>query len=838
MSTVFPKLGVLNQNIVSTLEERAGNNLLVTNLMSWIRISSAVNGGMVLESIPKKINKDGNVINSSFQDSYGNERQSGRVGLNFAGEAVYADGADRGFRPSPVVESISIENGTSGLSRKAKFSIICYTLPQAELITKHFLEPAYTVLVEFGWNLPNSVGEKGVLSPCYMASFNSYTFVREKRTRSNGTYDGFMGFITGGSYASGEDETYIVDVELTTLGEIPSYLQVQKTAVNSTGDSSKEDRTAQTYPISEIESDGNDSKKIGQGLFKQTFNELPSEKRTQQIKNILNETDVNGNLFSSEWNFINVDESVREKFMEELGELLVTDETTNKEIEVEVPDGLQLFTDQSFIRLELAFRILNSYGLNIKPQINSNSNCTGDEAVTPSYDFSIGTNNTIIGAHKHMFSTDISKLYIPNTNLPDFGLDALLASSTEATADDFIDVQNPKIKNGNIWIKSGKPSAKKYEFPSTAPLVMEEDIKRLTDVRDVAAKPYTWGYLRNLYINLDFFIEVITRPNYVAKDCYYEILNGISSAANSYWQFEIQENVVKQEVPENSNTFFDVNQMEITDQNFVGDISKDVAMPMFEPSGPMTPFITSNINIDIPAAMKNSILGKRSSAKVETSIEGKDVEITRFFSDIKDPVMEILDSFKRTTNAQEEEAEEEQARQDFINEFGRNPFGDELRGKVKLNRNKATQNKVKPLPPDEARQRNLEEFAKRGTLLLTVRDKNLIDSSFFFGNNSVSIGDQVIVGAFDDPTLLKRFEVAFFTGRDTNGDGLSTNPSILAIEFTFETIGISGIKIGDTFKINQLPKQYSTGIFQVMETSHTLSDGFWKTSVSAKLRNV
>ena len=849
MSTVFPKLGVLNENIVKTLNERAGNNLLASKLMSWIRISSAVKGGngyngLILETFPKKINDEGNVINSTFKDIYGNERQSGRVGIDFDGKPVYADGEDRGFRPSPIIESITVENGTSGLSRKAKFNIICYTLPQAELITKHFLEPGYTVLVEYGWNLPESLNEKDPVSPCYMANFNSYTFILNKRTRSKGTYDGFMGFITGGGFTSGDDETYVVSVELTTLGEIPSYLQVQKTAVSAIGDSTNESKTSQTYTVSEIEQNSGNKDQIGDGLFKQMFMMLPSEKRTQQIKNILNEKDANGNLFSSEWNFINVDKEVRETFIENLDTFLATKTDSDGDKNIDFPSGLDIITDQSFIRAELAFKILNSYGMNLDPVMNPNSKCTGNATKIPSYDFTISTNKTIIGAHKHMFSTDITKLYIPNSNLPDFGLEAVLTSNLEVNADDFINVSNPKTKNGNIWIDSGNDLTSEYEFPMNRAIndFGFEDVVTLKDVREVVSKPNTWGYLRNLYINLNFFIEVITRPNFVAKDCYYEILNGISSAANSYWQFEIQENVVRQQVPNGSGNFFDVNQMQITDQNFVGGVSKKEVMPSFEPAGPKTPFITSNINIDIPAAMKNSILGKRSSANIETSIEGFGIKQTGLFATEIDPVMEILDSWKLGPNGGQSRVEQSIANDRANREFvigelakqgitNREPTTEELRSGPALKKKLEQTNTT----VGDNRLRNIEQFAQKGTLLLKIRDKAKVSTNWFSQNIAV-IGKDLIVGAYDDPTLLKRFEISSSGIGST--DGLVNNPSILGIEFTFETLGISGIKIGDTFKVTRLPKQYKTGIFQVMETSHNLTDGTWSTTVTARLRNI
>lgn len=192
--SVFPQFGKINPKIAATINSRIGNNVEVSKLMPWFRISSAghvsneknetVNSstvadsfsnfadspnafsvhtaatikeskGLILESIP---------VNNSFVTSYGGiidkERKSGRVGTDFNGGNVYATGTDRAHRPSPTIDSLSIENGNRGLSKKARFSITCYTLAQADTVSAYFLEPGFIVMVEFGFNKTKSIAEK------------------------------------------------------------------------------------------------------------------------------------------------------------------------------------------------------------------------------------------------------------------------------------------------------------------------------------------------------------------------------------------------------------------------------------------------------------------------------------------------------------------------------------------------------------------------------------------------------------------------------------------------------------------------------------------------------
>ena len=52
---------------------------------------------------------------------------------------------------------------------------------------------------------------------------------------------------------------------------------------------------------------------------------------------------------------------------------------------------------------------------------------------------------------------------------------------------------------------------------------------------------YEWGYLKDLYIDFDFFSECIESTGLFTKDVYYKILNGLSSAVNMIWDFQIVE---------------------------------------------------------------------------------------------------------------------------------------------------------------------------------------------------------------------------------------------------------------------------------------------------------
>ena len=52
---------------------------------------------------------------------------------------------------------------------------------------------------------------------------------------------------------------------------------------------------------------------------------------------------------------------------------------------------------------------------------------------------------------------------------------------------------------------------------------------------------HNWGYLRNLYIDFDFFCKTIEQSSYLTKDIMYTLLNGLSQGVNMMWEFQIVE---------------------------------------------------------------------------------------------------------------------------------------------------------------------------------------------------------------------------------------------------------------------------------------------------------
>lgn len=776
---LFPQLSNMKDGVVALLNSRKGNNRLVSELTPWMRVSSAYKGGLSLESISQSSN--------SFSENYGNfSDRSGKVGTNFKGEAVYAEG-DRIGRPSPIIEALSVSYGAGGLSRKTTFAIKCFTLAQAEKVMEHFNEPGFTVLVEWGWNDNDSLAQKAPLNKCVMAAYNNFNYITEKEKNSNYKYSGFLGFITGGGLQNGEGETYTVDVELTTIGEIPAYLQ---THTGGDVDGEENPRTGKKFDLSEIE-DAADDELVGKALFMQMYNRLPQEKQVLDVKNLaVKGTDCRGTSWAHEGNFINMDDEIREKMIEDLQDTNI--ETNENDSSAKIPEGVPLIANHSYIRLELAFEILNKYVVPLKP---TSSGC--DKVKT--YNYEIAYKHAVCRAHPYMYSTDGSKLFIPNTKAPEFNLvQALTAKEATESHLELQDGKPKKTANLNQFEDDTR-----YAFPQLEPY---NETVWADGVITQEYEAERWGYLRDLFINFEFFCEVIGRTNVVTKDVYYEILNGIASAVDNFWYFEInQVPAVKRKGEEykNAGDF----ELHVFDNSLcTPDRSKFSDCPKFMSSGVDTPFLSSNLNINIPAAMKNSIIGKRNSTKLNVNSDaGTDakVEFSGIFATEQDPVLDVLNSFK-------------QAGGDTTDETG----GGET---------------SKP-DEDEVRKTNYELFMQFATVVPKVKDRegdfDAAEGAWYniFNNANASLEDIVIVGAWSDKALFKKL----YKNQDSSKDPTNI---LIPIKFEFETFGLTGINTGELFKIIDLPKKYSNTAFQVVNISHELSNNLWKTKVEGQLRN-
>lgn len=789
--------------VLGELEKRS-DYAYVSSLYPWVRVSSGVNDGLIIYGNP-----DYKLFSAAGDDAsiYGNDKLSGTIGKTWDGKPVFArDG--RGYRPSPGINDLEIEEGVGSLSRKAKFSITCYTLEQLDEITKYFLEPGFTVFLEWGWNTPQSlIGYKDKLDVSYVSGFNSFKKTDELRSKAEGHYDNYLGFITGGSVSFEDGDKYKVDIELTGFGELPAYLSSTETGKENKKNVNK----------------SNDFVFQGQTLIGYTnyqniyrfalmFNQLPESRKVLSVKNLRNNDDVLKAV-----NFLNFDESVTEKINNLTDSGWVKWDGSDSELEVngvQFPEDVEIVNSENkFIRLGTAFEIL-SKGTGL------NGYKIGDKTVK----FEINYKNIPITAFRHIFSLDSSKLLIPNPQTPKFSLNTLKNQQDVEK----IYEGSSKLNINDTFDNSIVFENDKVSFPNTEAFNSEKVLINNNDVfKELQKKEIdNWGYLEDLYINFDFFKEIISTENFYIKDALLQLLNGLSSAVNGLWDFQIQEVELDD----------DRKGLTVLDMNFVFDgLNKDDVTLDVNILGADTYVLDSQFSIDIPDAVQNSIITKRLGSQTNTDIIR--VPSTLFAKDengnpLTDKILNKIDEEKQSEQDTELTDGEEFFRKftPQITIFDTLPSGSSFNSDPILDRAIANQEQNAQVgegeqPPTE------EEIQEQNIKLFTEKLKFIPRASLTMSSDidePIDLYKVCNLISYSNPNLFSLLKVE----HDVNTKTVSP---MLPIDFEFTVHGISGIKRGDKFKVQGIPRKFRNGFFQVTDITHSISET-WTTTIKGSYR--
>jgi hypothetical protein len=148
------------------------------------------------------------------------------------------------------------------------------------------------------------------------------------------------------------------------------------------------------------------------------------------------------------------------------------------------------------------------------------------------------------------------------------------------------------------------------EFPSPKPLAQSQTLGAEPINRDA----YTYGYLKDLYVNFDFAKGILDTKNFSIKDALYQILNGMSSAVNGMWDFQITEHAVSA-----TTTELRIHELNCTTKE------KQDTTAIFDISGPDCIFIDASFDMDISAAKMNQVI----SSRLQTTLNGDNKDVPR-----------------------------------------------------------------------------------------------------------------------------------------------------------------------------------------------------------------
>jgi len=784
----FPQFSNFKDYVQAKLNSRKDNSIGVSQLNVWVRLTSGVGDGLVMTSNPDyQLFRAAGASTGIYDGAGGNAT----IGVDWNGKSVSAGGGNL-LRPSPVVTSVEVDEGAGGISRKATISITAFTLEQMETVCEYFLEPGYTVFLEFGWNTSDSATGLVTINTSNVAGMQNFDKVNKKRETSNGDYENYLGYITGGS-VSFDDGKWTITTNLTGFVELPFYLQTHKSQLAGGVSGSIVDSSTLNYLASNIEAE----KDYGRKAFKIMFNDLPAERKNQSVRNL-------ENYFERDYIFINFDDEIKNAINEKFGTIKpdgtggfrerTTSEAVGETLGISSLDsgvsfdleseGVKIVGDERFIRLGNLMQILTAATM-------SSFKLADGTDVSLNFDIS----QTVISSHKHIFSTDKSKLFIPNQDTPKFSLE------DETTG--FVNNSIGPIK-----------------FPQNI-ACPESGIQK---------DAYEWGYLKDLYINFDFAKDIIGTTNLTIKDVIYQILNGASSAVNSQWDFQIQEAPLKNGV---------IN-LQIVDLNLVSK-TDNANIYEFSVFGNNSIFIDSSFSMELGGAMMNKIIGERVGINANPDLYRPGI-----FTDKNDKILNevnrnqkiTIDPPDGTPAASDPTEVTIQARLERIASNSTGITAAILRGTAFVVGAVVANEARLVATRTDAEAAEVEEEAKKEAVKQRI--------SQFFGKISyypkVGIKKDDITepdidflcyaAVYDDTVLLDGYK------QNTQNNNSQYSP-ILPITFSFTIHGISGIQRGDKFKVKGIPKTfYERGFFQVTSVKHTVDGMMWKTSVEGAYRNI
>jgi hypothetical protein len=645
----FTKIGANQYNSITsgmsgTLYQFKNRNKTLSGKFPWIRIFSGAEDGLILQS--STLDDELKIVDSfravmstmafgtlgyTKKGSYGNVNGSGPIGRSFNNKWVYPSvGYQKGLvvsntnenntedqdwvlRPSPIVTSLEIKEGKDHISRVGTLIIKCFSLPQLEEMQRYFMEPGFSILIEYGWNdteafaqLIDTNDTKTIVTQAADDNLD-FDVLQNKRFESWGNYDSFFAFIVGGSVTS-ENENFIINVNLRGMPGLPTFLQQQKNiniiTVTTDPTTGKKTKAVSQFPsvrlfsISDISKVGDAAAEVSGRRYKYMFNLLPPERQIGEVAKMVTKA-VNG---EAAWNYkdlIGFDYAVNSivnsyktiDSLESVGQSL----GLMKEFKVGswIVPREKLGSDYKYLKFDLAIRILNA-----------NNGLTTYKVGDKEINVRINADSTI-GAFPKIFSTNPAKLIIPG-KIPDFftyflndsevPVDSILDSTFDASIGtisfvDYEDTPTGVDSNGNAWTYKSWPGY--FE------------------------KGGYHGQLENLYINFDVFCKAVKNSaNKSIKDVLLDMLNEMSDAVNSFWNFQIVERV-----SENGDI-----ELSVIDENFAGycAIPKD-KIQVFRHAGELSVFLEANLQVDIPSEMTNQIILKREDYTSNPSSHGIDM---------------------------------------------------------------------------------------------------------------------------------------------------------------------------------------------------------------------
>ena len=185
-------------------------------------------------------------------------RPGQKTNLSYGDGSIVSDATSDGYGivPMPGIIDANIRTKSAyGSLKEAKVNFVCHNQRQLEVLEMLYMRPGYAVLLEWGWSpyvgndgklvnefktVEDDIGSELLFSDRVTQS-DVYTSVFKLKKQSSGNYDGLLGYIKNFGFQSRPDGGFDCYVELITPGEILDSLKTNH--FNKFSDSPREEKT-------------------------------------------------------------------------------------------------------------------------------------------------------------------------------------------------------------------------------------------------------------------------------------------------------------------------------------------------------------------------------------------------------------------------------------------------------------------------------------------------------------------------------------------------------------------------------------------------------------------
>ena len=724
-------------------------------------------------------------------------------GYNCNLKPKYIDASTRPNIPDPGIISIETEIQKSWFAR-AKINWTCHSIEQLKAITPYFLTPLQTVIVEFGWNTFN---EQSLINLSNFGQIidiwdNHYKRYSEYVPKSKGNYEFMIGQIVNFEYT-------INDNIITGMTEVASRQLLYSGFKKDPQENLVKGKTT-----------GKDGKPTDEILFRTKYETL-----VDTAVNSITSTNNQGG-FSLSPQFIDILQS-NSGYVKKYGADFKN-----------LPDHIFSGRNKQTITYsaERDFDVDNEKGPTwtwltmdlLVDILNGIKNVDGVKEYAQ-YFFDLNIDDITIGAHDNLISTN-KTILIPNLNAPKLNSSKnnyIIALGEEAYKDPkkhkFFKPTYPNAQSTIQPYVETNYSDKIFRRASGA--VSEIHRQNLdyilnnwgrTNSRQntaIPAEDQTFGgtrtadnlkrgYLKNIYINLEFLQKILKDPNFKnLKEVYERICKEINEASCNFWELTVVDapvvngkstlKIVDEKGPPNKGFDYPIYKFEymtnnsiIKKLNFTTNLSNAQANQIIFKAGSYD-YITSNQMLDYSNKLNSSNSNKPSVIYNDRILKSK-----------AQPNTTVPPKITGTSTGLGYEA---------INYFYK------LIGK-------------------DGKKSGNDEIVQ------------FLQVTLFNTTAAVQrTGGSIDYDTYDIVDIIMPFqELVLYMLNDGDVDKNTNiyNAPLRNVEIELSLMGISGIKTFEFFRITNLPPPFNDDVvvFQVMNVTHVINENTWETRLKAQLR--